>query len=320
MRKRRWLWIVLFVFASVTLGTLAALWNVVILSNYFRMVDLARDRLRSAPDFQGLGGLPWWTLILGTVAIVGALVTVVLFFIRLLREMRLNQLQTEFLANVTHELKTPLASLALSSSLIRSGQAQGEEAELLWRTHESELTRLQGEIERLLAAARWEQFHDKPKIERLDLGQWLRGSLPAWRAQVGAKGRIEMTGDPLDLRIDADPKLLDLVVKNLIDNSKKFSMGRPEISIKATRLEREGQALWHLEFSDKGLGFRPEDHKKIFKRFYRAKHHSKVAIPGTGLGLHLVATACKAMKILIAAHSEGPGKGATFSLSGEATS
>lgn len=318
MRKRRWHWIVLFVLSSLTLGTLAALWNVVILSNYFRMVDLARDRLRSSPEFQGLEGLPWWTLILGTVAIVGALVTVVLFFIRLLREMRLNQLQTEFLANVTHELKTPLASLALSSSLIRSGQAQGAEAEQLWRTHESELTRLQGEIDRLLAASRWEQFHDRPKIETLELGQWLRRKQPAWTAQLGSAGRLEFKGDPLDVRIDADPQLLDLVVKNLLDNSKKFSHGKPEITVTGSLLMREQQRIWQLEFRDRGLGFNPDDHKKLFRRFFRAKHASSVAIPGTGLGLHLCATACKSMKILIEAHSEGPGQGASFLLSGEA--
>jgi signal transduction histidine kinase len=115
-KRRRWLWIVLFVWVALLLGSLATSWNVVLVRDYQKMLELAGTLPRPFDQ-----RAPWMSLILGTTGFVAALVTLIFFFLKVLHEMRVNQMQSEFLATVSHELKTPIAALELASSLIRSG-------------------------------------------------------------------------------------------------------------------------------------------------------------------------------------------------------
>src|SRR3990172_9204404 len=121
-RNRLWFWISLFVFATGLLATLATSWNVVLVLHYREMLARARDMTGE--------GLPWAGVVLGTLGFVAALSATILFFVRLLKEMKLNELQRDFLARVTHELKTPIATIEVTSSFIRSRKPQ--EAEKLW--------------------------------------------------------------------------------------------------------------------------------------------------------------------------------------------
>src|SRR4051812_30439006 len=114
VRKHRWVWITLFVLGVLLLATLATGWNVVLVHDYQRMLELARQVSRDE-GYQA----PWLPVILGSLGFAAAVAGLILFFFRLLKEMRLNQLQTEFLATVSHELKTPIATLELTSSLLR---------------------------------------------------------------------------------------------------------------------------------------------------------------------------------------------------------
>src|SRR4051794_2187681 len=111
-RKRRWLWIILFIWMTILLSILATGWNVVLVLDYRYLLSLAKSLTQPAD----LGIQPTALILkmtLGTLGFIAALTLTILMFIKLLKEMRLNQLQSEFLATVSHELKTPIAAMEL---------------------------------------------------------------------------------------------------------------------------------------------------------------------------------------------------------------
>src|SRR4051812_31595605 len=110
VRRHRWVWILLFVAVLALLAVLATGWNVVLVHNYNEVFELTRRASRQIPTF------PVPHLILGTLGFAAAVALLVTLFLKLLKEMRNNQLQTEFLAAVSHELKTPIATMELAAS------------------------------------------------------------------------------------------------------------------------------------------------------------------------------------------------------------
>jgi signal transduction histidine kinase len=254
--------------------------------------------------------------ILGTVGFVVILAGFIILFVRLGQEMRLNQLQSEFLAAVTHELKTPIATLELSASLLRQTDLSSAEATQLWKSHDVELSRLRSEVEALLEAARWDANAVRSLRAEIDLEKWLNERISAWRELLGPGAALARVGDALPTKILADPKMLDIVCTNLVENAKKFAIGKPKLTL---RTEYRG-TRWKISFDDEGFGFEPSESKKIFKRFYRAKHSAPYSISGTGLGLYLARAAGRRMGIAISATSDGPEKGASFALTGKAAS
>ena len=293
MKQRGWFWLIFLILIVGLLTVLAARFNVALL--------IADRRALVEP-------------ILGTVGFLVILAGFIILFVRLTQEMRLNQLQSEFLAAVTHELKTPIATLELSSSLLRQPDLSTEERGQLWRAHEVELARLRAEVEALLEAARWDVNAVRSKRIDIDLEKWIHERLTAWKELLGPGATLERTGDALPTKISADPKMLDIICTNIVENSKKFSIDKPRLIL---RTQWNG-GRWKITFEDHGLGFEPSEAKKIFKRFYRAKHSAPYSISGTGLGLYLARAAGKRMGISISAESPGPKLGAKFSLSGKA--
>jgi signal transduction histidine kinase len=293
MKQRGWFWLLFLVLIVGLLAVLATRFNVALL--------LADRRDLVEP-------------VLGTIGFVLILAGFIVLFVRLTQEMRLNQLQSEFLAAVTHELKTPIATLELSSSLLRQPDLSPKEREQLWRSHETELNRLRSEVEALLEAARWDAKAVRSQRVEIDLERWLNERLPEWREALGPEARLERIGDPLPESVFVDTKMLALVCGNLIENAKKFAKGRPELVLRTSRLD----SRWSIRFEDQGLGFDPSEAKRIFRRFYRARHSAPYSIAGTGLGLYLAREACRRMRIRIEAESPGHLRGATFVLSGKA--
>lgn len=292
MKQRGWFWLLFLVLIVGLLAVLATRFNVAL------MLQNQRGLLEP---------------VLGTLGFVAILAGFIILFVRLTQEMRLNQLQSEFLAAVTHELKTPIATIELSSSLLRQADLSTKERDQLWRSHESELNRLRSEVEALLEAARWDAKAVRSQRIELDLERWLTDRTAEWRELLGSDAVLERRGEPLPSTVLVDPKMLSLVCTNLVENARKFAKDRPHLILKT---ERRGPH-WAIRFEDEGLGFDPSEAKKIFKRFYRAKHSAAYSIAGTGLGLYLAREACRRMHVKITADSPGHLRGATFVLSGK---
>jgi signal transduction histidine kinase len=317
MRKRRWLWIVLFIFGAALWTILATGWNVVIVRDYHRMLELAKSSISKPSDDTSMG--PWPIVIFGWLGFVAALGTLILFFVKTLREMKLNQLQAEFLATVSHELKTPIASIELSSSLLRTGEMTAEETDRLWNSHQQELKRLRSEVEAILEAARWQAEPMRAKPEPTDLETWLIFSMPRWQSILGKDAKLVREGAPLPRHTKMDLRNLNLIMDNLIDNARKFSRGAPSVIIRTSSIPERGffgKPRWQLEVLDQGWGFDPQESRKLFRRFFRAQHDAPYSIPGTGLGLYLASSASRSLGIQISAHSQGLGQGAVFTLTG----
>lgn len=309
-RPRIGLWVTLFIILIIVVGTLAMGWSVVLVQHYNETLRIARDRARG----------PWIPLIVGTAGFVAVLSLIIAFFVRMVKEMRLNQRQSEFLATVSHELKTPLAAMELSSSLLRSGGLSATEVERLWDSHDAELARLRGEVETLLEAARWQAGSSTIKKSPLILEEWVERSRARWEKILGPGARLEREGPGFgNACVIVDERSLNLIVDNLLDNARKFSKGPARVALVAERADAQRGSdpkRWRLTVRDHGMGFDPEISTKLFERFFRARTDAPYAIPGSGLGLYLAASASRAMKLKISAQSEGLGKGASFTIEG----
>jgi len=288
-------------------------WNVILVQNYYKMLAIKEKiSLPHIADHLEFDPPPWASAVFGTLGFVMVLATLIFFFVKLLKEMKYNQMHREFLAKISHELRSPLSTIELSSGLLKNPTLDPADRQKLWNSHDSELKRLKVEVDMLIKASRLEMSALQAEPQDVNLEQWLQESLDKWQAILGPSAEISRHGSPLPKSLALDPKLLDLAVNNIVDNVRKFAVGTPKLSLKTEDLE----GRWKITFQDAGLGFSEEDAKRIFYRFYRAKHQAEHAIPGSGLGLYFAKSACDAMKIKISAQSAGTGKGSFFSLEG----
>ncbi len=318
MSKRRWLWVLLFIFVALLLGALATGWNVVLVRDYQRILELTHSFSLTQEIQTGSSHL-LFKMILGTLGFIAALGLTLLIFTKLLNEMRLNQLQSEFLAAVSHELKTPLASMELTTSLIQTGGLTEQEISQLWNSHKMELNRLKEDVEILLEAAKWQVKPSFKYGNPIHLEHWIENSMEEWKKLLGPKSILERAGVPLDSKTLVDLRTLNLITNNLINNSKKFSKDFPHVIIRTRKIPAPypwSKSSWQIEFEDHGWGFNPADSKKIFQRFFRSRSQAPYAIPGTGLGLYLAHSASKAMGLTLKGKCRQHGQGAIFTLEG----
>ena len=303
-RPRVGFWVLLFVLGLAAAGIMATSYNVEIAA-----------RVKSEVLKTGVSYIPWFKIVLGGCGFVGIIGALVLFFARLLREMRVSQMQADFLDRISHELRTPLSTLTLVSDLLRNPDSDADR-DHLWKSHELELQRLKDDVELLLQAARLRENKLKPDRVPLDFEQWISGHWTSFEILLGPGADFKRSGEAMTGEVTIDPTLFELIIRNLLDNARKFSVDQPVVEF---RTERKGKR-WRLSISDQGLGFSPENRGFLFKRFSRLPFTradlKRVSIPGTGLGLYLSATASKSMGLTLAGFSQGEGQGAVFVLEG----
>ena len=224
---------------------------------------------------------------------------------------QLRKRQQNFLAAVSHELKSPLASIRLAAeSLIRRtddphtqrlGQRMLEDGERLLRM-----------VENLLETTRLEEGRIELKRGTLELAGVIEASLAHHQEAAHGHGvdiKVSVTGD---LRVDADPFAIETVLRNLLDNAVKACV------------TGQGQSVWigaepagrfvRITVRDDGSGFAPEDASMIFEKFYRLGDEMRRSTQGTGLGLYLVRGLAELSGARVSAGSDGPGTGATVTV------
>ena len=220
--------------------------------------------------------------------------------------------QQNFLAAVSHEFKSPLASMRLSAETLLM-RVSDEDSQRLGNRILDDGERLLRMVDNLLDTTRLEEGRVQlnPEIMRLHpLAQACAEEL----TDRAAHNNIELTVDvPERLAIHADRTTLETVLRNLLDNAVKAC-----VAGKGQHIElRAKQADDRVEFSvsDDGLGFPPEDASMIFEKFYRLGDELRRSTPGTGLGLYIVRRLVELSDARISAESEGPGRGATVTVS-----
>jgi two-component system sensor histidine kinase SenX3 len=255
-------------------------------------------------------GIVFLGIVLFSILIAG----VVLNTVFLVREIRRNERQDSFLNAVTHELKTPIASVRLYLDTLQRRPVDEAQRQKFYAVMHSDTDRLLATVEQVLKAGELgqrERHERRTRIELFDLvaecvaTATSRHHLPPEAivlAEVPGNVRLFVLGIPEDLRT---------AINNLLDNAVKYSPNGVHILCRLA-IERYTWAV--LSVSDTGVGIPSNELKRIFKRFYRARSNDLVKIKGTGLGLFLVRTIARQHGGDIRAASEGPGKGSTMFL------
>jgi len=242
---------------------------------------------------------------------------VIFFFVYtlfvILRQKRLSEIQKDFINNMTHEFKTPISTIAISSEVLRDpGIVHTPERLLNYATIiQNENNRLKQQVERVLQMARFEKEDVGMKKEVLDVHDLIReASKNISLSLEEKKGKIELHLDANSSQVLVDRLHFTNVFYNLLDNAIKYTKTAPEIHISTKTIA----SSIRIDISDNGVGISEENQKKIFHRFYRVPTGNIHDIKGFGLGLNYVKSIVEAHKGKITIESE-PGKGSTFKLS-----
>jgi signal transduction histidine kinase len=251
-----------------------------------------------------------WLLVLGALSFVLIIVVLVLFVVSLARGIIEVRKQDTFIDSVTHELKSPLASLQLCLETLGREGLEGDAREKLRHMMLQDVDRLHAFIDDVLEANRLS--YARPGM--LNLSDVPLSQLTEQCAEaVRARHKLE----PQELLIDVDPDLivttdraaLEIVVKNLIDNAVKYSKRPARVEVVARR-DSDRKVL--LEVSDNGIGIDRKNLKRVFHRFYRVEDQEIRQRRGTGLGLFVVWALVKQLGGNVQALSEGRGLGTTM--------
>jgi signal transduction histidine kinase len=234
-----------------------------------------------------------------------------LVFSNVRREMHLSRLKSDFVANVSHELKTPLALIRLFAETLELGRVQGEgKARQYYQIINKESQRLTQLINNILDFSRIEAGRKEYRFAPSDVGGIVNEVVDAYRFQ------IEQNGFELEVRVaedlpevSADKEALGQALLNLVNNAIKYSRDGKYLGLEVTRRGDEVR----VAVTDRGIGIAKAEQKKIFDKFYRAEDSLVHETKGSGLGLPLVRHIMEAHGGSVEVES-APGKGSTFTL------
>lgn len=244
------------------------------------------------------------------------LVVVIFFFAYtlfvILKQRRLSEVQNDFINNMTHEFKTPLSTIAISTEVLKDPSIiQNPERLLSYATIiEIESSRLKQQVERVLQMARLEKNDVGLKKENLDLHSLIQEAVKNISMSLNSKqGNIQLILQATDSFVVVDKLHFTNVIYNLLDNAIKYTQGSPVISI--TTQNQNGNL--NIAIKDNGIGIGAENQRKIFHRFYRVPTGNLHDVKGFGLGLNYVKLIVEAHKGKISVDST-LGNGSTFTI------
>ncbi len=201
------------------------------------------------------------------------------------REARISRLQSDFVAAVSHEFRTPLTSIRQLTEMLASGRIENmEKAAMYYQILEKETARLQRLVEGLLDFGRMEAGAHRYQPEPLDCGELLNEIVTTFRDEYGLTAKtisLDITGT---LNVVMDREALTRAIWNLLDNAVKYSPEKVEIEVRGW-LEN---ASVYISVTDRGVGVRPQERAQIFGKFVRGSAAHLTNAKGTGMGLAMV--------------------------------
>jgi two-component system, OmpR family, sensor histidine kinase SenX3 len=237
----------------------------------------------------------------------------VLNTIFLVREIRRNEQHDSFINAVTHELKTPVASIRLYLQTLQTRELDDDKRREFYRIMLEDSDRLLHTIDQVLRAGSGSRLR-RVASPTVDLGEIARECVNLARTRFHldstALAYEQQTGSTQPL-VKGDPEELKAAVLNLIDNAVKYSAGDVRVSV---LLEAVDDARLAIRVRDQGVGISQQELKRIFRRFYRVPAAVALRVKGSGLGLFIVRSVAKKHGGRAFAESEGPGRGSTFTL------
>lgn len=233
------------------------------------------------------------------------------------REIELSQLKSDFVSNVSHELRTPLSLIRMFGETLEMGRVPSEEKKQgYYATIVRETERLTGLVNNILNFSRMESGKKEYHFSSVDLNEVVHKVLSSYQSHLEQLGFELKSGITNSLPpIQADVEAVSEALLNVMDNAVKYSRSEKSVTIRTGMTER----TVFVEVEDHGIGIPPEEHSKIFEKFYRVSSGLVHEIRGSGLGLTLVRHIMDAHRGEIAVQSR-VGEGSTFRLSFPMTS
>jgi two-component system, OmpR family, sensor histidine kinase SenX3 len=239
---------------------------------------------------------------------------IILNTIFLVREIRRNEQHDSFINAVTHELKTPIASIRLYLETLLSRPVDETRRREFYGLMLSDTDRLLGTVEQVLKAGQAAQRGAKHQRVELEFDSLVRDCMELVRTRHHLQGealRYETTATNGNAaRVFGDVEELRTAVSNLIDNAVKYSGSSVDVAVRVAADQKNVR----LQVQDRGVGIPPEELKRIFRRFYRVSSRSLAHVKGTGLGLFIVRSIARKHGGKVFAESAGEGQGTTVTL------
>jgi two-component system, OmpR family, sensor histidine kinase SenX3 len=251
-------------------------------------------------------------IVFGTIFFMVIIAGMVINTIFLVREIRRNEQHDSFINAVTHELKTPVASIRLYLQTLQTRDLDDARRREFYQIMLEDSDRLLHTIEQVLRAGATGSILRRSARTRLDLAQLAREcvELARTRFHLGPDA-LEYVQRTPNATVLGDSDELKAAVWNLIDNAVKYSSTPVKVRVELEELPQQRVAI---RVTDHGVGISPAELKRIFKRFYRIPASVAVRTKGTGLGLFIVRSVARKHGGRAFAESAGEGRGSTFTL------
>jgi two-component system sensor histidine kinase SenX3 len=252
-------------------------------------------------------------LVFGVIFFMAIIVGIVLNTIFLVREIRRNEQHDGFINAVTHELKTPIASIRLYLQTLQTREVDETQRKEFYSVMLMDTARLLHTVEQVLQAGRTGQRRRQIDRTVIDLGSVVQECLQTVqtqlnRATIKYSERLESGVRPFVL---GDHEELRVAVSNLVDNAVKYSPTSPCVSVEVAAVDEKRLAV---RVTDSGIGIPRGQLKHVFKRFYRIPARMMSQVKGSGLGLFIVRSVVERHGGRVFAESAGEGMGSTFTI------
>ena len=261
--------------------------------------------------------LNWREVALLVLGIILFLVLIFGIFINttfLIREIRRNEQHDAFINAVTHELKTPIASIRLYLETLKTRDVDEQQRREFYNIMLADSDRLLRTVEQVLRAGRTGLKHRRISTSVINLGEMVQECLELTRIRYGLNEThliCNVSPEAKAVKVSGDIDELRSAFSNLIDNAVKYSDDEVSVSVSVSTLDDKRVAV---RVSDKGIGIPSAQLKRIFKRFYRVPGRFMARVKGTGLGLFIVESVIKKHGGRVFAESPGLGHGSTFTV------
>jgi len=249
-------------------------------------------------------------LVFGVIFFALIITGLILNTIFLVREIRRNEQHDAFLNSVTHELKTPIASIRLYLETLKSRDVADDKKREFYDIMLADSDRLLATVNQVLQASRTREKQQAMNRAEVDLVELLSETIGIVRTRHHIdESMIKFAAPPEEIKVLGDRADLQTAFANLLDNAVKYSAPDPRIAV---RLKASVTKKAEVYIKDNGPGIERADLKRIFKRFYRVPNQSSTAAKGTGLGLAIVRSIIENHGGRVTAESKGEGRGSTF--------